>query len=144
MAADSDLRQVSARSSRLTHGLPVIPPRRPLARPTSTHDVLHSFEIVPESETATGACIMEEADSNTGNNNNAYTTELYEVFLTKKRDSQPSRTPTPAPARKNSLRLPVTSTLKFHWPSPTISVPRKCGKPSPHQGDRAPVLRGQV
>ena len=71
--------------------------------PTSTpqrdpppHTTSYSFEISPEPPVATGAYIAEEADSDSGDEDDVYTSELYdmyEVFAAKKKDSGPSKTP---------------------------------------------------
>ncbi|KAF8266264.1 hypothetical protein EI94DRAFT_1803351 [Lactarius quietus] len=50
------------------------------------HAMSYSFEIIPEPAVLTGAYITEEADSDTGEEDEAYTTELYDmykVFVTK-------------------------------------------------------------
>ena len=65
------------------------------------HITSYSFEISPEPAVPTSAYIVEEADSDLGSNDNAYTSELYdmyEVFAMKKKDSRPSKVPAPTQA----------------------------------------------
>jgi hypothetical protein len=64
------------------------------------HTTSYSFEILPEPAVPTGAYITEEADLDSGSDDNAYSSELYdmyEVFATKKKDSKPPKAPVPAP-----------------------------------------------
>jgi hypothetical protein len=64
------------------------------------HTTSYSFEILPEPAVPTGAYIMEEADLDSGSDDNAYLSELYDmykVFATKKKDSKPPKAPVPAP-----------------------------------------------
>ena len=43
------------------------------------HVTSYSFEIVPQPTVPTGAYITEEADSDTGSDDNVYTMELYDT-----------------------------------------------------------------
>ena len=85
------------------------------AMPTTCHDLpphatSYGFKILPEYTTTAGAYVTEEVDSDTGEDEGAYTTELYEVFATRKQESQQSKASAPAP--------PVPPT-----PPPTSIVP---------------------
>ena len=60
------------------------------------HTTSYSFEIVAEPAVSAGAYITKETDSDTGGDDNEYTTELYnmyEVFATRKKDLKPSKAP---------------------------------------------------
>ena len=86
------------------------------------HMISYSFEIVPQPAVPTGAYITEEADSDTGSDDNVYTTELYdmyEVFAAKKKDSTPLKAPTsaaaippPPPPAPTTRPAPSTSTSR--------------------------------
>jgi hypothetical protein len=70
------------------------------------HTMSYSFEILPEPTIPTGAYITEEAEVDSGNDDNTYMSELYdmyEVFATRKKDPKPFKVPVSAPTSPPTL-----------------------------------------
>ena len=88
------------------------------------HTTSYSFEISPEPPIPTGAYIAEEADSDSGIEDDMYTSELYdmyEVFAAKKKDSRPSKTPAQSQANPPP---PPSTTVPPVPPTPTGRTPQ--------------------
>jgi hypothetical protein len=86
------------------------------------HATSYSFEISPEPTVPTGAYITEEADIVSGDDDDTYTTELYdmyEVFTTRKKDSKSYKAP--APTSTSPPTLAPASTVP---PAPSTSANR--------------------
>jgi hypothetical protein len=86
------------------------------------HTTSYSFEILPELTVPTSVYITEEADTDSGNDDNTYTSELYdmyEVFATKKKDSRPPANKASPLAPTSPPSLPSASTAP---PVPSASM----------------------